>query len=348
MASRINRAIELLAAGPGDLLRRPPQRPRADPRPGPRGRRHLGRLHQCRDGARRLRHDRARGLHARAGRWRADPLRPPHPGDHRRSPGQRHRRANVRTNAWQFRQILGRGVHGILLCQAESAAAARAFVEFVPLPAPAGVDPPSLPRTDQAIRPPTRLGIGTPRPRLGGDRRADLGHLARGISRAAASRGRSIRTANCCSASSSRAPKASPMAEEIWPFPGSALPKWDRAISACRSAREIATRDPYPPEMEAARRQGVRRLQAQRHRVPRRLHAGKHRRQARRRRAGDLGPRSGDGPHRPRPSEAKDAGLAYACHPERRKGIFTLESALGLGSPCLVVRRGPRFAQDDS
>jgi 4-hydroxy-2-oxoheptanedioate aldolase len=36
--------------------------------------------------------------------------------------------ANVRLNAWQFRQILGRGVHGILLCQAESADAVRAFV----------------------------------------------------------------------------------------------------------------------------------------------------------------------------------------------------------------------------
>ena len=35
----------------------------------------------------------------------------------------------VRYNAWQFRQILGRGAHGILLCQAESAAAVRAFVE---------------------------------------------------------------------------------------------------------------------------------------------------------------------------------------------------------------------------
>jgi 4-hydroxy-2-oxoheptanedioate aldolase len=32
-------------------------------------------------------------------------------------------------NAWQFRQILARGVHGVLLCQAESADAVRAFVE---------------------------------------------------------------------------------------------------------------------------------------------------------------------------------------------------------------------------
>ncbi|MCC6179217.1 MAG: hypothetical protein IT305_28245 [Chloroflexi bacterium] len=37
--------------------------------------------------------------------------------------------AYVRYNAWQFRQILGRGVHGILLCQVETAGAARAFVE---------------------------------------------------------------------------------------------------------------------------------------------------------------------------------------------------------------------------
>lgn len=35
----------------------------------------------------------------------------------------------VRYNAWQFRQILARGVHGILLCQTESADAVRAFVE---------------------------------------------------------------------------------------------------------------------------------------------------------------------------------------------------------------------------
>jgi 4-hydroxy-2-oxoheptanedioate aldolase len=50
--------------------------------------------------------------------------------------------ANVRHNAWQFRQILGRGVHGILLCQAESADAVRAFVESCRYPhQKAGVDP---------------------------------------------------------------------------------------------------------------------------------------------------------------------------------------------------------------
>jgi 4-hydroxy-2-oxoheptanedioate aldolase len=37
--------------------------------------------------------------------------------------------AVIRYNAWQFRQILARGVYGVLLCQAESADAVRAFVE---------------------------------------------------------------------------------------------------------------------------------------------------------------------------------------------------------------------------
>jgi 2-keto-3-deoxy-L-rhamnonate aldolase RhmA len=50
--------------------------------------------------------------------------------------------ANVRFNAWQFRQILGRGAHGVLLCQAESADAVRAFVESCRYPHhSAGVDP---------------------------------------------------------------------------------------------------------------------------------------------------------------------------------------------------------------
>ena len=37
---------------------------------------------------------------------------------------------NVAYNAWQFRQILGCGVHGILLCQAESGEAVREFVRL--------------------------------------------------------------------------------------------------------------------------------------------------------------------------------------------------------------------------
>jgi len=74
---------------------------------------------------------------------------------------------NVRLNAWQFRQILGRGVHGVLMCQAKSAEAVRAFVESCRYPhQSAGVDP-ALPspveRMHGAVGEASsgRLGIGT-------------------------------------------------------------------------------------------------------------------------------------------------------------------------------------------
>lgn len=74
---------------------------------------------------------------------------------------------SIRLNAWQFRQILARGVHGILLCQAESADAVRAFVEACRYPHQTrGVDP-NLPRPVDRLhgaavgRPaPGQLGVG--------------------------------------------------------------------------------------------------------------------------------------------------------------------------------------------
>ena len=76
--------------------------------------------------------------------------------------------ADVRCNAWQFRQILGRGAHGILLCQVETASAARAFVESCRYPHNlAGVDS-SLVSPVERMRDAkrgavsaNRLGIGT-------------------------------------------------------------------------------------------------------------------------------------------------------------------------------------------
>jgi 4-hydroxy-2-oxoheptanedioate aldolase len=75
---------------------------------------------------------------------------------------------NVRFNAWQFRQILGRGVHGVILCQAESAAAVAAFVESCRYPHHSAGRDPEIPspmaRVAGAVRPkaqPGRLGIGT-------------------------------------------------------------------------------------------------------------------------------------------------------------------------------------------
>jgi len=74
---------------------------------------------------------------------------------------------NVRFNAWQFRQILGRGVHGVLLCQAESADAVRAFIAACRYPHhSAGVDP-SLPSPIERMHGAraeatgARLGVGT-------------------------------------------------------------------------------------------------------------------------------------------------------------------------------------------
>jgi 4-hydroxy-2-oxoheptanedioate aldolase len=74
--------------------------------------------------------------------------------------------SHVRFNAWQFRQILGRGAHGVLLCQAETAGAARAFVESCRYPHHLeGVDrslPTPLERMQGASgKPKTGLGVGT-------------------------------------------------------------------------------------------------------------------------------------------------------------------------------------------
>ena len=42
--------------------------------------------------------------------------------------------ATVRANAWMFHQVLATGVHGILLCHADSSGAVKAFVEAVRFP----------------------------------------------------------------------------------------------------------------------------------------------------------------------------------------------------------------------
>jgi 4-hydroxy-2-oxoheptanedioate aldolase len=44
----------------------------------------------------------------------------------------------VRANAWMFQQVLATGVHGILLCHADTPGAVRAFVEAVRTPANGG------------------------------------------------------------------------------------------------------------------------------------------------------------------------------------------------------------------
>src|SRR5436190_1951494 len=46
--------------------------------------------------------------------------------------------ATVRANAWMFQQVLATGVHGILLCHADTPGAVRAFVEAVRFPSQGG------------------------------------------------------------------------------------------------------------------------------------------------------------------------------------------------------------------
>ncbi len=167
--------------------------------------------------------------------------------------------ANVRYNAWQFRQILGRGVHGILLCQAEGAEAARAFVEACRYPhQPAGVDPalPSpLARMEGAHEPAPALGRlgrgtrgrgseGTAAPIWGISpeeymRRADPwplnpeGELLLGVKL--------------------ESPEGIAACEEILSVPGLGFAEMGPGDLGLALGYLTLQRDPYPPEMQRAR-----------------------------------------------------------------------------------------------
>jgi 4-hydroxy-2-oxoheptanedioate aldolase len=81
----------------------------------------------------------------------------------------------IRSNAWQFRQILAQGAHGILLCQAESADAVSTFVESCRYPHQlAGVDP-CLASPLERMR-----GAAAKAPARGPDGRRQLGVGTRG------------------------------------------------------------------------------------------------------------------------------------------------------------------------
>ena len=264
MANRINRGVELLEQdqaiyydGPhsGHVLTYEQGRDRC---------RHLGRLHECRHGTWRVRHDRPRRIHARAGRWRADTSGHRTPAMIVEAPVNGTDEANVRFNAWQFRQILGRGVHGILLCQAETADAVRAFVEACRYPHHPRASIPRSPRRWSGCM--ARSGTGRrdrsgrpqaarhrhPRPRIGNDRGAGLGPVDRrntGSLRplAAESARRTAAGGEAGKPRGHRQLRSDPARCRAW-----ASPRSDRATSASRSASQMP-RDPYPPEMQAAR-----------------------------------------------------------------------------------------------
>jgi 4-hydroxy-2-oxoheptanedioate aldolase len=145
---------------------------------------------------------------------------------------------NVAFNAWQFRQLLARGVHGILLCQAESADAVREFVRACRFPHhKVGVD---------------KLGIGsrgrgsepTAAPIWGLDQqqyfeRAEpwplnpKGELLLGVK--------------------IESPKGVEHCEEILAVPGLGFAEMGPGDLGLSLGYTSLQRRPYPPEMEAAR-----------------------------------------------------------------------------------------------
>lgn len=59
--------------------------------------------------------------------------------------------SEVRANAWQVRQILARGIHGLLLCQAETPEAVRAFVEAARYPHNLAGQDPAMPSPHERL-----------------------------------------------------------------------------------------------------------------------------------------------------------------------------------------------------
>ena len=167
--------------------------------------------------------------------------------------------ADVRSNAWQFRQILGRGVHGILLCQAETASAVRAFVESCRYPHQlAGVDP-SLPSPVERMHGAkrgavsvNRLGIGTR-----GRGSEETASAVWGISPAEYmercdpwplnSKGELLLGVKL------ESPEGVATCEEILAVPGLGFAEMGPGDLGLSLGHTTLRRDPYPPEMQEAR-----------------------------------------------------------------------------------------------
>ena len=167
--------------------------------------------------------------------------------------------ANVRFNAWQFRQILGRGVHGILLCQAETADAVRAFVEACRYPHHLGGVDPGLPSPD------ARLG-GAVRPRAA-DGLLGIGTRGRGSENTAAPiwgvPGEAYM--DCCDpwplnprgelllGVKLESPEGIAQADAICAVPGLGFAEMGPGDLSLSLGSVKMLRDPYPPVMQAAR-----------------------------------------------------------------------------------------------
>ena len=175
--------------------------------------------------------------------------------------------ANIRFNAWQFRQILGRGAHGILLCQAESAAAVKAFVESCRYPNHLESVDPSLPTPQERMRGARRETRGIAA--FGQDGRPLLGVGTRG--RGSEATAAPIWGVNgdeylvrCDPAPLSEpgelllgvkleSPEGVANCEEILAVPGLGFAEMGPGDLSLSLGYTRMQRNPYPPEMEEAR-----------------------------------------------------------------------------------------------
>lgn len=172
--------------------------------------------------------------------------------------------AYVRYAAWHFRQILGRGVHGILLCQAETAGAVRAFVESCRYPHHrAGVDP-ALPSALARLE-----GARTSAPGIAPDGRPWLGTGARGRGSEGAAApiwgleaGDYMRLCEpwplvpegeLLLGVKIESPEGVARCEEILAVPGLGFAEVGPGDLGLSLGYTTLRNDPYPPEMQAAR-----------------------------------------------------------------------------------------------
>jgi 4-hydroxy-2-oxoheptanedioate aldolase len=166
-------------------------------------------------------------------------------------------------NAWQFRQILGRGVHGILLCQVETAGAARAFVESCRYPQGLIGTDPSFASPLERLRGASRgaPGMKNGRPFLG------LGTRGRGSEATAAAiwgLSQDEYLAKCdpwplnpdgelLLGVKLESPEGVANADEILAVPGLGFAEMGPGDLSHALGYKTIPRNPYPPEMQEAR-----------------------------------------------------------------------------------------------
>ncbi len=170
----------------------------------------------------------------------------------------------VRDNAWQVRQILGRGVHGLLLCQAEEPDAVRAFVEAARYPHHRrGMDP-ELPSPLERMR---GAKVGTRRGSAGGRPLLGIGMRGRGSEMSAApiwgvSAEEYLDRADPWPLNPNgelmlglklESPEGIANADALLAVPGIAFAEMGPGDLSLSLGSTKLLRDPYPPEMQEAR-----------------------------------------------------------------------------------------------